>query len=147
MTSEMIAALITLVAGILGIATPIIYHWLETRRAYNLKNNIQLGRSSKRSAPQPTLPVNTVANICITSALIGLFTSGLFSIQAVVAGHISLKQIQASNNQLIGKRRTYTGIILGYLGIIVLISNMFAPPPMLLYPVHLIYPINPYFFW
>jgi hypothetical protein len=156
MTEELKNQLIVTAASLfLGLVTKVLYklfkHWLSK----------QSGQATLPAPlPQPSAPLHevdpeeavaaappavlTTANVCIVCAALGLLTSGVTSIPAVVAGHLALRDIGASKGRLLGTGRTYLGLVLGYLGVLALVSNLFAPPPMPIYPVFPFYPMNSY---
>ena len=80
--------------------------------------------------PGPSLPVTNglaiASMICgILSLILFCFCGGLFlGIPAVICGHLSLNQLNASGNSQQGRGMAIAGLICGYLGIAFLIIMM-----------------------
>ena len=65
------------------------------------------------------MPKNSGLAICsLVFALIGLITVGIFSIPAVIIGHLALRRIKVSAGTLSGRGLAMAGLIIGYLGIV-----------------------------
>jgi|GEM_PF-366601 len=74
-------------------------------------------------------PNSKTSGLAIASLVLGLlsiFTVGLFSLPAVICGHIALSQIKKSAGAVLGKGMAIAGLIMGYLmfliGVIVMIG-------------------------
>jgi hypothetical protein len=66
-------------------------------------------------APPWTAPTNGLAIGALVCGILGVFSWGLFSLPAVVLGHIARPQIRRSGER--GDGMAVTGLVLGYLGI------------------------------
>lgn len=73
--------------------------------------------------PMPDLQKPKVSGLAIASVicgLLGIVTFGLTGIAAVITGHMALSAIGKSNGALAGRRMSITGLITGYLTILIL---------------------------
>ncbi len=78
------------------------------------------------AAPYGTIP-GTTSGLAIASMVCGIvgvmmsccYVSGLFGIPAVICGHMALNRIGQSPIPLAGRGMAITGLILGYLGIVI----------------------------
>ncbi len=66
-----------------------------------------------------SIPQNSgLAISSLVFAFIGLITVGVFSIPAVIIGHLALRRIKGSAGKLSGRKLAMAGLIIGYLGIV-----------------------------
>jgi hypothetical protein len=63
--------------------------------------------------PAPVRVTEPLAKVSIACAIVGLFTSGMSAVPAIVTGHLALARIRRTNDD--GAGIAVTGLVLGYL--------------------------------
>jgi hypothetical protein len=85
--------------------------------------------NSPRSYPSqgPVVPLATArtSGMAIASLVLGLvWICGLGSLLAVIFGHVALSEIERGRGQVLGRGMAIAGLILGYLGLLLLLLEL-----------------------
>lgn len=74
-------------------------------------------------APVGVAPMQVNSALAMASLILGIlvFCTGLTGIPAVICGHLALTRINASEGHLKGRGLAIAGLIMGYIGVVLLI--------------------------
>ena len=102
-------------------------HWMPANQVPDLMAGVSGGMLTQPAAGAPHMqvqsqPTNSMALTSMILGLLGLFVAWIFTaIPAVICGHIARKQIRASGGLQTGDGMALTGLITGYLVIVLTI--------------------------